>query len=214
MEIPLKPGPVPPPLEEDREKRLVWPLVPSRAEGVGNTATSPLLPPSRNSVAVTNIDHLVLSSYVCSMFGSWQSLIGFKFAPGNNVSAVLQNTTESLTNALRSGWGDHQAEGTTWGQDVTIHIAWVWLALPLAVVFLAAVLLGVTVAVNALHRWQPLWKSSLWPLVFHGLEWSAEEKRAREDGSLREVEDMKEAAKTIRITVLYNGVGTRTLQRL
>lgn len=191
-------------------------MVPRKAEDgdIGVTAASSLPPSSRNAVAVTNIDHLVLSSYICSIFGNWVGFIGFKFAPGETVSAVLQNTTESLTNALRSGWGDRQADGTTWSQDVTIHIAWGWLALPLAVVFLAAVLLGATIAVNALHRGQPLWKSSLWPLVFGGPEWSAAEKRAREDGSLREGGDMKEAAKTIRITVQYNGVGTRTIQRL
>lgn len=54
----------------------------------------------------------------------------------------------------------------------------------------------------------------MWPLVYQGLdEWSVEERCAREDGSFREVKEMEEIAKAIRITLQQNVLGAQKLKR-
>lgn len=78
--------------------------------------------------------------------------------------------TESMTNAIRSGPGAVPAEGITWREEARIHIEWPWLMLPLTFVLSGAVLFAATVVVSSCqHRGQPLWKSSMWSLVFQGL---------------------------------------------
>lgn len=114
----------------------------------------------------------------------------------------MGDMADSMTNAIRSGRGSVCAEGTTLQQDAVVYIEWRWLILPLALVSLSAALLAATMVIDGRHSEPPLWKSSIWPLVFHGLdEWREEERRARRDGSLGEVNGMEGMARKISVTL-------------
>lgn len=85
-----------------------------------------------------------------------------------NVTDMVANMTQSMTNFIQSANGT-TLFGEAWQNETFVEVHWPWFILPAALVFLAAVLLLVSMVVN--HR-QPkddarLWKSSMLPLLFH-----------------------------------------------
>ncbi|KAK8040691.1 hypothetical protein PG991_000479 [Apiospora marii] len=202
------------------ENQIMWNLVP-RIDGNTEAGTDAFSPLQNGSFTVVYRDHDILSKLMRKMFsfdkrsGFADSSIGSVLGHGTNASELVFNMTESMTNAIRSGPGFITAEGTAWREEAEIHIEWSWLILPLAFVLSGTALFAATVVVSSCqYPGQPLWKSSMWPLVFQGLdEWSVEERCAREDGSLREVKEMEEMAKAMRVTLQQNGSGAQKLKR-
>ncbi|KAK8024283.1 hypothetical protein PG993_012349 [Apiospora rasikravindrae] len=169
---------------------------------------------------IVNQDHATLSEFMGEIFTFRKRTsdnvfsVGSALGYGRNVSAVIANMTESMTHGRRSGRGATQLKGTMWHQEATVHIKWFWLTLPIAFVLLSTLFFLNTVMDNAQHYGIPLWKSSMWPLVFQGLEdWSEQERRERKDGSLREVKDMEKRAKKICVQLHCNGLGAEKIGR-
>lgn len=80
----------------------------------------------------------------------------------------MENLAQSLTRlALDSD--DNKVLGNVGTMVTFVRVQWLWLILPLVLVFMGPIFLLVT-------RWAskkrnlPLWKASLWPLLFRGLE--------------------------------------------
>lgn len=104
----------------------------------------------------------------------------------DSVSAVMRRMTDAITNQLRMNGTDwyrnpSNVTGTAFQTVVCTRFQWFWLLFPAGMVFASAVLLVAT-AWRSSGRWRkrlsnhegsevlPVWKSSLLPLLFYGLE--------------------------------------------
>ncbi|KAI1128314.1 hypothetical protein F5Y10DRAFT_177003 [Nemania abortiva] len=110
--------------------------------------------------------------------GNW--LLENMYAGGNatvdTVSGILDNLATSITNRMRvTGLGvDGKGPGVTLGDalrtTVCTRVNWGWVALPAALTGLVLLLLVVAVTQSWIDSdARPVWKSSLLPLLFHGL---------------------------------------------
>ncbi|KAH0367392.1 hypothetical protein KCU65_g4775, partial [Aureobasidium melanogenum] len=81
-----------------------------------------------------------------------------------DTAAMSSNLAAFMTNALRTQDG-MQAVGTAWQSITFIHVRWVWLSLPAALVFAAAILLFLTIVQSRRHD-TVLWKTSLLAFLF------------------------------------------------
>lgn len=107
------------------------------------------------------------------------------FYQNSNTSGVIENIAASITDRIR-----HNSNGLSNGQVlrpvVFIRVDWPWITLPAASVVLAALVLFLTVANSQVHR-VPLWKSSLIPFLFHGLEgWTQDDLRGENRQAMSE----------------------------
>ncbi|KAI1182528.1 hypothetical protein F5B17DRAFT_184554 [Nemania serpens] len=130
--------------------------------------------------------------------GNW--LLTDFYAGGNatlaTVSGILDNVATSITNRMRiTGLGpDGKGPGVVLGDalrtTLCTRVNWLWLVLPAALTGLTLLLLGAAVV----QSWRdgeerPVWKSSLLPLLFHGLGYEVPNKQ-----SLAHVDEMKAEA--------------------
>ncbi|KAG9682617.1 patatin-domain-containing protein, partial [Aureobasidium melanogenum] len=81
-----------------------------------------------------------------------------------DTAAMSSNLAAFMTNALRTQDG-MQAVGTAWQSITFIHVRWVWLSLPAALVLAAGVLLFSTIIQSRRHD-TVLWKTSLLAFLF------------------------------------------------
>lgn len=115
--------------------------------------------------------------------------------PGRNVSAIMANVASSLTTVLRTGSNSTVAKGIVWQEQTVIHIQYEWLVLPIVLVLSSVVLLA-SAAMNRSRA--PLWKSSSYPLLYHGIQnWNDSEAKALADGHLESNREMEASAKTV-----------------
>ncbi|KAK8071656.1 hypothetical protein PG996_005004 [Apiospora saccharicola] len=92
--------------------------------------------------------------------------MGAAFLKGN-IPAVFDNMARSMTDHLRSGYGNVQPiKGKTLVAVTIVHVYWVWLSLPLGVLILAILLFVATVWGSWDSRGQ-LWKSSVVAALYH-----------------------------------------------
>ncbi|KAI1196960.1 hypothetical protein F5X97DRAFT_324884 [Nemania serpens] len=118
--------------------------------------------------------------------GNW--LLSDFYAGGNatlgTVSGILDNVATSITNRMRlTGLGpDGKSPGVILGDalrtSVCTRVNWGWVALPAALTGLVLLLLGTAIT----QSWRdsdgrPVWKSSLLPLLFHGLGYEVPNKQ-------------------------------------
>lgn len=110
--------------------------------------------------------------------GNW--LLTDFYAGGNatlsTVSGILDNVATSITNRMRiTGLGpDGKGPGVVLGDalrtTVCMRVNWGWVALPTTLTGLVLLLLGTAVTQSWIDGdGRPVWKSSLLPLLFHGL---------------------------------------------
>ncbi|KAJ5599273.1 hypothetical protein N7450_000340 [Penicillium hetheringtonii] len=98
---------------------------------------------------------------------------------------VFQSLASSLTTHARSKVCGSPVNGTAWTDQSYVHVRWIWLALPAAVVVLSLVFLVVTI----IHtRNQYIWKSSPLALLFSDLQIDAAN-TLRPDPTLKGMED-------------------------
>lgn len=87
----------------------------------------------------------------------------------SNLSTTFEAIATSMTNRLRSGRNLTEVSGQAWGNETYIEVDWPWIALPSALILLTGVLLVTSALLNRREKlW--LWKSSLLPYLFYGLE--------------------------------------------
>ncbi|RAH48310.1 DUF3176 domain-containing protein [Aspergillus brunneoviolaceus CBS 621.78] len=84
------------------------------------------------------------------------------------LETVVDRIASSLSNLART-----KASSPIYGVFITqktyVAVQWLWLILPAVLLLVGTVLLGATVLVTS-HNGASLWKSSVLPLLFHGLE--------------------------------------------
>ena len=85
-----------------------------------------------------------------------------------NISMTMEAVATSMTNQIRQGPNATQVQGTALVPEVYIHVSWLWLILPTALVLLAIAFLTVTVGSSS-GRNQVVWKSSSLATLFHSM---------------------------------------------
>lgn len=105
----------------------------------------------------------------------------------DSISAVMSRMADAITNQLRMNGTDwygnpSNVTGTAFQTVVCTQFQWGWLLFPASVVLASAVLLVATAWRSSSSRWGkvrsnrgglqglPVWKSSILPLLFYGLE--------------------------------------------
>jgi hypothetical protein len=89
-----------------------------------------------------------------------------------HVEGIFQNISETMTTLTRQmGNTNHSAPavGTVMHDQTCLRVQWPWLAFPAASLLLAWISFLVTLAAQLKEPWLPAWKSSVFPLPFHGL---------------------------------------------
>ncbi|KAI0189000.1 hypothetical protein EV127DRAFT_470958 [Xylaria flabelliformis] len=157
-------------------------------------------------LVVPKLDSALRTTFQTS--GLVDSISGLAFQYGSNVSAKMDVIADSLTKWIQSESEDSvEVPGTVWTEATVIHIRWVWLTFPVALVAFSAIFL-ITIAMNSYKHNVPVWKSSLMPLLFHGVaEWSDDEIRDIRQGNLEKKSDMERRAKTMNVKLLRNDFG-------
>ncbi|KAI3337147.1 hypothetical protein HD806DRAFT_518089 [Xylariaceae sp. AK1471] len=139
--------------------------------------------------------------------GIVNTISGLAFQYGNNVSDRIDIITDSLTNWVQSRNDAIGVPGPIWIQATVIHIHWVWLTLPSVLVILSAVFL-IIIMVSSHKSGLPTWKSSLMPLLFHGVNsWSDNEIKNIRHGFLEDKQAMQKAAKTMEVKLVRGDLG-------
>lgn len=134
---------------------------------------------------------------------SWwlESLYNQRNASLQSISQVMNQMTESLTNQMRlSGidWDGKQAyaSGLTYRTNVCSHFVWQWMLFPLAI-FIGVALLLVAIVLDtvwgARSQHMPVWKSSILPALFYGLEEDSRHQILAEEKELVRVAKTKRA---------------------
>ncbi|KAI1119335.1 hypothetical protein F5Y14DRAFT_437895 [Nemania sp. NC0429] len=156
--------------------------------------------------------HLVAKP-VLQTSGADASVSGLAFRYGSNVSDRMQIVADSLTNWIQATQGSIEVQGTNSVQVTIISIDWAWLTLPIGLVISSAIVLVITVMCSRKNS-VPVWKSSLMPLLFHGLEeWTIDERRDIRQGYWERNLDMQKKAQTIKVKLTRNDSGKTGLIR-
>lgn len=130
-----------------------------------------------------NVDHTKMS---CPSTWWLEPLFNGGNASFDSISAMMSRTADAITNQLRMNGTDwygnpSNVTGTAFQTVVCTQFQWGWLLFPAGVVLASAVLLAAT-AWRSSSRWGklrsnrgglrglPVWKSSILPLLFYGLE--------------------------------------------
>lgn len=86
-----------------------------------------------------------------------------------NLSRTMEDVAESMTNAIRQCGDATEVHGQAFRDETYMRVRWAWFALPASLVFLTAAILIAAVRINSRNKVM-LWKSSMLPLLFHGLD--------------------------------------------
>ncbi|KAL4966557.1 DUF3176 domain-containing protein [Aspergillus stella-maris] len=102
-----------------------------------------------------------------------------------DITSMFNSVASSLTLRARSGVCNAAVDGMTWTEQSFVHVRWLWLILPGALVLLSSIFLVVTI----LHtRHQYIWKSSPLALLFSNLTVDASS-AMKPDPTLKGMED-------------------------
>ncbi|KAI3318741.1 hypothetical protein HD806DRAFT_510827 [Xylariaceae sp. AK1471] len=157
------------------------------------------------------IHHLLQDHFQFSSGQLSAGSLGLQY--GTKVSDRIDLIASSLTNVIQSSRDSVKVPGTVWVEVTIIHIEWLWFTLSIGLVGLSMIFL-VVVALSSYSDRMPTWKSSLMPLLFHGLnDWTIEEVRDIGDGKLEEQPEMQGRAKTIHVKLVRNDKGETRLRR-
>lgn len=81
-----------------------------------------------------------------------------------NITATMDNIATSVSYQMLSGPNATMVDGEVYAEQTYIRVRWVWLSLNVALVIVAALFLAAVVFASSRTR-QPVWKSSLAPLL-------------------------------------------------
>ncbi|KAK7536607.1 hypothetical protein IWX49DRAFT_593740 [Phyllosticta citricarpa] len=108
----------------------------------------------------------------------------------SNLSALFQNVADEMTARLRRSDNVTQVSGEATRTETYICVDWLWFILPVALALGTFLLLQLSM-VSTKRTKNFLWKSSLMPLLFHGIEGGYEEAGATD--KLSEMESIAES---------------------
>lgn len=115
----------------------------------------------------------------------------------DDLSGLMNNLADRMTDALRNSYADPYCDkrGTVLMERLYVHVSWLWLFLPIAVVLLSCgILLAAIISTNK-HR-AILWKNSTLTTLFHGL--TATEGKT---GHLVNNRQMESAARSMQVSL-------------
>ncbi|KAI4741869.1 hypothetical protein E4T50_07679 [Aureobasidium sp. EXF-12298] len=110
-----------------------------------------------------------------------------------DTAAMSSNLAAFMTNALRTQDG-MQSVGTAWQSITFIHVRWVCLSLPAALVLAAGILLFLTIVQSRRHD-TVLWKTSLLAFLFCSTHTWKTDASAHEEDKIRSLRAMEVASK-------------------
>ncbi|KAL1622878.1 hypothetical protein SLS54_004898 [Diplodia seriata] len=99
--------------------------------------------------------------------------LGNAMSKSANLSQTMANVAKSMTNAIRQSANATIVHGQAFRDETYMRVRWAWFALPASLVFLTAFILIAAVRINSRNKVM-LWKSSMLPLLFHGLDTSVD----------------------------------------
>ncbi|KAF2139232.1 uncharacterized protein K452DRAFT_310684 [Aplosporella prunicola CBS 121167] len=130
--------------------------------------------------AVNCIDHLVINNFINRIMNFAVSLFGEDgsgYHPGitlfpQNITEAMSHVAESLTRQVQIGHNTTMLQGTAYYPESYVVVRWKWIVFPLVLVLIGTVFLITNIYLQHTHNVK-LWKSSLLPFLFHGVQgWS------------------------------------------
>jgi hypothetical protein len=159
--------------------------------GIG-TALAPSLDDCTPSLKYTNM----------TCYNTWwmDPLYNQRNASLESVSQIMDRMAKSVTDQLRltgTDWNGQRtfASGAAYRTDICNHFIWQWMFFPLLLLLSVAIFLAVAIIDirGTPGRSTPVWKSSILPVLFYGLE---EGKRLRSLAEDKELGSIAKAKKT------------------
>jgi hypothetical protein len=117
----------------------------------------------------------------------------------SSLATLPSNNTSSNNNTLSRNDASNMAKGTALAMETYVHVRWAWLTLPVMRV-ISALFLLVSVILETKKQGAMVWKSSVLAYLFHGLE-----KTSVEETSKKELSEMADAAKRMRVMIGRDG---------
>lgn len=160
---------------------------------------------------VSIYDHVTLASFLVEEFTIDSEARTALFGNAQNVTALVSNITDSMTNMIMKRGSGMTALGVAWHEEPVFHIQRAWLALPLALVLSSAILL-VSIITTSRHLHAPEGKSSPLPYLYHGIQkWDDKEENDLIEGRLEKMHVMKDRARSKRVQIFTTLEGGRWL---
>lgn len=101
------------------------------------------------------------------------------------------------------------AHGITYASQTCVGARWAWLTLPATLLLSAIVFLAITIVQTTMQVWHVPWKSSSLALVMH----SFDDDTRRRLGSVDQLDEMSEAARSMRAQLVPTDNGWRLVER-
>jgi hypothetical protein len=166
-----------------------------------------------------NVYHQLAFLFAGSTFQSWNSLgdsiILWNLAETQgrplsmNARRILASGLEEVTADVAASMTRYAQQRSNWtitGQaglvESYVHVHWPWLVLPALLLGAGTVLLGCTIVINRAGRLE-LWKSSIFPLLIHGLD-TASIARSADIGTVSQMDKLAQETQA-RLQDLGNG---------
>ncbi|OAP61930.1 hypothetical protein AYL99_04133 [Fonsecaea erecta] len=121
-------------------------------------------------------------------------------------SVFLPNVATALTFLSHQASYFNTVSGTVFTNKTYVAVRWVWLSLPLGLNVLGLIFLLIT-AVYTKRNKVPLWKSSAFALLYHGLEAHLVD----DEKTYETTSDMEKAASTTEVSLMVSGPGRKRL---
>lgn len=202
--------------EDGDDDAEFWNLVPNATADSQDGREA--LPPFKNSTfLLSRSDDTALKEFLANVIkvGNQAIMIGNALEYPANMTSLIINTTDSMTNAVRTGRNATRAQGTIWDPGTYIVVQWPWLILPILLILFSTLFLVIVMLFTS-KRNMPLWKSALLPFIFHGLEpddLGEGERRKLHTGRLEMKYEMEQKAKEISARLWRNENGETRLTR-
>ncbi|KAK7566671.1 hypothetical protein IWX47DRAFT_841548 [Phyllosticta citricarpa] len=141
--------------------------------------------------------------------GTFAFSAGQAFNYCDSINNVMSTIATSMTNNVRRCSNATAATGTVFEAQTLIIVHWPWLSLPVALVVFAGGFLATNIWMSGDKKTAPIWKSSLVPLLFRGLEsWEQDELRGEKKTELETL------AATVQTQLRKNDSGNTQFCRL
>jgi hypothetical protein len=124
----------------------------------------------------------------------------------SGLEQVMKNLAASLSRYARD-LSSATISGTSSSPEYYVVVSWVWLTLP-GVLILLGIILLVSTALRNNHQKMGLWKSSVLPFLYHGLEDSLIER-----DEIESLSRMGQAANEVKVRLGYSDMEGRSILR-
>lgn len=122
------------------------------------------------------------------------------------ISDTMDQFAEVVTNKMRTSGSTNydmfqkdEALGVVTRMTICTAFDWQWLLLPISLVAMAAVLLILTMLQNLREYRQPVWKSSVLPLIFYGINIRSMSSDMEEPRPVADLDQLDEQASRMRV---------------